>query len=423
MRRIILSLFWLTCSISIVSGQNYAERVQQNLSFLVKDSSVLNMLTVDSLGVSMFASPEDKSTRAPEITVVWEDAGEFLKIMNNFPTREVYEIYTKREVSSSLPIHRALETTGQQQGLEGVRIALDPGHFAGNIRQARQEERIMDMNGSEYGVKKRIRFYEADLAYSTALILKKQLEDVGAEVLISRLQGRPALGLKFRKWYRKEFRTFLVNDLACGEMDLETYNWWKNEATKKQVFRSYFKRKDFEARAKKINAWKPDITFIIHYNAEPSEKLQAHERNYCMAFVGGGFSTGELNSPEDRIEFLRLLLSDELEHSIELSSFWVEAHQDILKVPAVSEPNDLFYLRKYSVYTGEPGVYSRNLALTRTIHGTICYGESLLQENIFEAPQLAKKDYRDGKIKTSKRVMEVAQAYYRATLKYFDSPQ
>ncbi|MTI32451.1 hypothetical protein E1171_16660 [Cytophagales bacterium RKSG123] len=396
-------------------------RAEENLLFLAKDSSVLELLSLDSLGVRMFASSEEKLAGTPEIRIDWKDVGEFLKILDEFSPKEVYDIYKGRKISS-LYFHKKEknERIQARKSLQGLKVALDPGHFAGSMKEARQEQRLMELDGSDYGVKRKLRFYEADLTYSTALILKRKLEEAGAEVFISRPKGKSALGSTFKKWYKKEFRNVLNRDLASGEMDQETFDWWINKATKRQIFNIYFKGKDFEARADHINSWRPDLTFIIHYNADPSGNLKTYERNYCMAFVGGGFTKKELNSSESRLEFLRLLLSEDLEQSITLSSFWVEAHKDLLNIPAVLEPNNVEYLNKYSVYTGRPGVYSRNLALSRRIHGTICYGESLLQENIHEAQALARKDYRDGKIKTSKRIEEVSEAYFQAVIKFYN---
>lgn len=86
------------------------------------------------------------------------------------------------------------------------------------------------------------------------------------------------------------------------------------------------------------------------------------------------------------------------------------------------KPNDLpalWYLDKYSVYSGEPGIYSRNLFMTRTISSPICYGECLIQNNVHEIRKLSKRELVVGPYKVSSRVKDVADCYYAGVVKYF----
>jgi hypothetical protein len=67
----------------------------------------------------------------------------------------------------------------------------------------------------------------------------------------------------------------------------------------------------------------------------------------------------------------------------------------------------------------QPGIYCRNLALTRLIHGPLCYGETLLQDNPDEAKRLAQKDFDFNGIKLPSRIIEVAHAYINGICEYF----
>jgi len=62
----------------------------------------------------------------------------------------------------------------------------------------------------------------------------------------------------------------------------------------------------------------------------------------------------------------------------------------------------------------EPGVYCRNLQLTRYIHSPLVYGETLYQDNINECIMLNQE--RD-KTK-NKRIQQVADAYFQGILDY-----
>jgi N-acetylmuramoyl-L-alanine amidase len=422
--RIFFSLILVLLFSDSLMAQDYYERARKNLPILIKHPSLYDQIWLDTAGVTIYASALDRVIFNAEARIEWDEVPAFLDMMQKYPLKQAVEIYQHKGVGSFPDSVSELKIRQHiPQNLKGLRVALDPGHLAGSRREARMEARMMEISGKKYGVRGRMRFYEADLAYKTALILKNQLEAAGAEVLISREEGESALGIRFKHWYRKCFEGQLEWDYERGNIDDEFYQYLKNEATKKDVFWRYFKRKDFEARARKINAWNPDVTLIIHYNAHGSGELEAHEENYSMAFVGGGFTRNELSNVEARMEFLRLLLSDDVANSVKLSSNFVSEHKEELKISPVPVENELPYLNRSSVFTGIPGVYARNLFMSRAIHGTLCYGESLMQENILEAQALDKKDYREDGIKTSMRVKQVADAYFQAVQDFVNTQQ
>ena len=141
-----------------------------------------------------------------------------------------------------------------------------------------------------------------------------------------------------------------------------------------------------------------------------------------MTFVAGSFSADELDKPEARIDFLRLLLTDDIENSIEFSKYIVNGLVEKTKVPSALDSCAL-YLKGNCISTDVNGVFCRNLALTRMVRGTLCYGESLYQDNINECKALSKKDastplsVTDG-VATSKRVEEVAEGYFEGIMNY-----
>jgi hypothetical protein len=52
------------------------------------------------------------------------------------------------------------------------------------------------------------------------------------------------------------------------------------------------------------------------------------------------------------------------------------------------------------------------------VKGTLCYGESLYQDNVIECKALSKKEIKIGDMETSKRVEEVAEAYYEGIMNF-----
>ena len=400
-----------------INGQDYKKRIENNLQLLVKDSSNLQYLKIDSLGISLFASSELKLKDKVEFHVKWQELDKLICLYDQLSREDMlsYYIGDKNFVldSTTAPPH----SSSSKQSLKGYRIAIDPGHMAENRRQAKWEKRYI--NAGEKGwFKTRYKFYEADLAFSTAYILKDLLEDQGAIVLISRKKDINALNIPFKKWFKNHFQDQALSDLMEEKIDSAYYDWLMNEADKKDIYRTYFRYLDFEARIKRINNWKPDLSLIIHYNAGGSGRRYTHNENHCMAFIGGSFAKSELKTAEDRMDFLRLLISKDIMESALLSDQFIHQHTASLGIAVVPPNADYPYLRKYSILSQYPGVYARNLIMTRKIKGTLCYGESLLQENLSEAKALSRKDLKWKEISTSKRVKEVAYAYYYAILNY-----
>jgi len=295
--------------------------------------------------------------------------------------------------------------------LSGVKIALDPGHFAEDISMARLEHRVIEIPAKKHpNSSVDIAFYEAQLTLQTALLLKVKLEAQGAQVLFSREpDGYNAFGISWYAW-KANLKEHCATALATGEISKEEADFYVNEATDTELMR-YFSKIERLERARIINAWQPDLTTIIHYNvdAENKPRNQTTERNFNMVFVGGSFLPNELKSIEDRFQFMRLLVSSDLVKSTILAEETIKAYNEQLQVPVV-EPESEFYLRDYCMYVSE-GLFARNLLLTNRIHGPLVYGETFCQDNVEESIALADPE--------GKRVEQVATAYYEAILNYY----
>jgi hypothetical protein len=132
-----------------------------------------------------------------------------------------------------------------------------------------------------------------------------------------------------------------------------------------------------------------------------------------MAFIQGAFLREELNNSEQRLDFLRLLITNNFDKSLKISKLVMKEFEQKLHVPAVKD-NSLYYLKHFSTLHSK-GVYGRNLGLCRRIVSPICYGESLCQDNEKELQWLKVNQLQ----KPAPRIIEVAEAYFQAILKYF----
>lgn len=331
-------------------------------SYLIKDLSLTAYFDLTEEGLILYRSPKNVGT--PDIEYI-------LKLTN----------------VETVPVKSTKIT-----GFSGLKIAIDPGHLGGSF--AELEERYIEIdNEKEPSI-----FDEGTLSLLTAKHLKELLEKEGAQVLLTRDEIGKGV-------YEKSFFDWLQSEPSL----------WREKLTLNQLFMRYYNPLDLRARAEKINQFKPDLTIAIHYNAHPVEGGSSNHhttvKNYNMVFVPGAFGRKELAEPENRYEFMRLLLTDDWEISKKLSCEILSQFAQVLQVPSVQPTDNVIYLDHVGLKVSE-GIYARNLALTRLVHGPVCYGESLIQNNEKECLLLNQKDTKIAEIPCSSRIKEVASSYF-----------
>ena len=132
-----------------------------------------------------------------------------------------------------------------------------------------------------------------------------------------------------------------------------------------------------------------------------------------MTFIGGAFTADNLTKTENKINFLRLLLTNQLNRSERLAAKTVFNFNKILQIPIAKAP-DADYLKDNCIVTVSPGVFCRNLALCRKINSPLVYGESLYQDNEKETGLLMRSDMDIYGIRANDRLYKVALSYYQA---------
>lgn len=311
-----------------------------------------------------------------------------------------YVLYLNTKCSSSSSSNQTMP-----RSLRNARIVLDPGHLGGSF--AELEERYIAIPAKKTHHGKALRFHEGDLTYLTALELKQLLEAEGAIVLMTREGiGQGALQENFFEWLEKKHPELRTN-------------------VSSKIFRNFYNKEDLLERAKKINDFSPDITIIIHYNAhltdqEKDEKAFLTQTNYNLVFIPGAFCAGELYNVKDRYEFLRLIVTDDIECSLNLSECIVQQLVNHLNVPLIDQEEKTSYTQTVCLFQ-KPGIYCRNLALTRLVHSPLCYGETLIQNNEQEVYRLSAQDTFIAGIPCAKRIKEVALAYFEGINQYFNN--
>jgi|GEM_PF-2230359 N-acetylmuramoyl-L-alanine amidase len=301
-----------------------------------------------------------------------------------------------------------------------IRIAIDPGHMASNKREAILEERFIRA--------KKIFFYEAKLAMATALLVEESLRKAGFHVMLTREWGKTALDMTYDKWYRRHRCNFLRRDLEAERITQDQFDRF-TKLKKKELFWQYFTFLELRQRIEKINLFQADLTLIIHFNASefralPHTSAPRVEDNYTVFFIPGGFTTSEINSDRWANDIQRLTASDQIGLSQFLSATVANEFIRAFRVAPLDTPSTIPWVNKFAVRTHSPGVFGRNLYLTRAINSPLCYAEPFLQNNTEMIDVLNRKDFSVGPVKGVPPVLKtVADCYVTGIKKYLQEGQ
>jgi N-acetylmuramoyl-L-alanine amidase len=395
----------------------YTEKAQ---NYLDKEKVLNGYYSIGEEGIKIFENALAKKNNTVEFLVEWKDFDNFKATSKLFQNEQMFE---KFKNGKYVPDIENLKTIAEKNGnstLKDLRIAIDPGHLANDPEMGNLEmKQIRFRKDTLRGLKDSIEVTEGVLTYAAAQLLKQKLETQGAIVLITRTNGNSAFGKTFYQWKKEDLKNAVDSLYKIGEIKPDQKNYFLSPKAKdRDIFRVLFKDLELAKRAELINNFKPDFTIIIHFNVDELNVgwEKPGIKDFNMTFVGGAFMKNDLISKEKRFEFLRLLISDDLEKSIILSSSMVKSFEKVLMVKTAGI-HEARYLTEGCLPTGEPGVYCRNLQLTRYVHSPLVYGETLYQDNLNEALLLSQE-----KDKTkNERVKQVADAYYLGILNYISA--
>lgn len=380
--------------------------------YMIKNKYLYHFFEIDAYGIRMFSSSKNKKRERAEFSLPWEELEDYKRLIRYADRSLQYQVYkTKRDqpfAPSLLQSLHILEMNHQmtypktENPFFGFKVAIDPGHIAGDLATAMIEQRFVEM---KLASGQKVSLVEGALTLQTAKILKDSLEKLGAIVMLTREKhNRSAEGFSFRYWqkYRlpKKLKRKGLTDAEIAVKIKETHPAvWFNE----------FSDDDLDVRADKINYFKPDLTVVLHYNVDVNNTLwrSPTQNNYSMTFVPGAYIWGELSSRLERFDFLRRLLTTQMVDSELVSKEVMRQFETALGVPPLKDEEAPAYVRKWCLKVDQ-GIYARNLRLCRLINSPICYGEPLLQDNENELEKLTTINEEFG---VSERVIEVARAY------------
>jgi N-acetylmuramoyl-L-alanine amidase len=423
----VLILYALPYSAQQKDNQQMKISVQSRIStYLDKDNKLGGFYAISDEGFSVYANPEKKGKQEAEYFIPWTALDTFQKMVHSGATTDqIRQLGKVRHPSTPRPaisIHLR-PPAPKTNPFEGMRIALDPGHSAGSLENGEIEQKYIHiLKDSLHHIEADIGLTEGHLTLCTALFLKKILVQNGALVFMTHEKpDETAFGETFAEWRKTALPQAL--DSLVASMTKKKAQEYSSKAKNRKVFMDVFRDIELKKRAELINAFHPDLTVIVHYNVNEknTDWKKLTDKDYVMAFMGGGMLPSDLNKPEKRFEFLRLALTEDLNKSEQLASCVVKSFNDILQVP-IAKNTDATYLLENCKTTSSPGVFCRNLILTRIIHSPLVYGETLYQDNRREAFLLSDEQEEINGLKTSARVRQVAESYYKGLFNYLQLP-
>jgi N-acetylmuramoyl-L-alanine amidase len=363
-----------------------------------------------------------------EFTVYENEINCLSLVFTNFKTTELINFYNwkKNRILTTKQIDSLFNRVGSTRknvspSLKGKRIAIDAGHFAGNMEVAKIEQKFIEFKPSpENKLRDTIRFNEGFLTFQTAELLKHQLEEQGAVVFMTRpRQNYTSFQITYNDWILRKKKRTLDSLLKTGNISYQRHATLMKLSAQK-LFWEFFRDFELMERARIINEFKPDVSIIIHYNVDEknADWKSPTSKNYTMAFIAGGITADNFSKTINKIHFLRLLISNQINESERLSSLTVNQFNKLMNIK-VAKKNDADYLRENCLNTPSVGVFCRNLALCRHINSTLVYGECLYQDNESECVKLSTNDYELNNQKIPKRIYEAAMSYYHAVNEFF----
>lgn len=286
--------------------------------------------------------------------------------------------------------HKIMELNSNEARLPlaGLRIALDPGHMGGTFWDKKTGKYVQDSKGRIVS--------EGVIALQTALLLKKEFQSLGAQVLVTHetlgaVSDQDVNTFDITPYAQAELRDnihapWFIKLIQSAKNDKELLQLFDNSAERKKLFSEsnrdfyFIRRTDLWARVNKINQWNPDLVLIIHFDTDDSGDhnggVNPKAPNATKAYVVGGYQVNELGSRSARQYFARHLLDQRSwDQSVRMS-------QSILKNFTTQMGLKLASSGGESAYAVAPGVFARNLVIPRMLKAPVMsYLECLFYNN------------------------------------------
>lgn len=270
--------------------------------------------------------------------------------------------------------------------LDGLRVAIDPGHIGGPWAQ--MEERSTRYKGSAP-------VQEGDLNLITARILKQELTGLGASVFVVRDSTEPVTPYRPSDML-PEARDLLVSrsshNSGIRAIPPDKLNLLFGSRLMELAEFLFYRCSEIQERGNRIrNNFVPDITVTLYIDATPSSgRGRLTSANANIFFVGGSYTKSEMADPEMQRRCLYKMLEGGSDIEAEVAGAISGAFTQRTGLGPVQYGNSS---TTRSVIPGNSYVVARNLAANRDYDGPVVCTEPYFMNNSVVYQRLLAGDY------------------------------
>lgn len=255
--------------------------------------------------------------------------------------------------------------------LDGLRVAIDPGHIGG--QWAKMEERWMVVGDGTP-------VCEGDMTLHVANLLKPKLEALGATVSLVRDKPEPVTPI------RPDDLLTLARE--SGGPDAIP------AATRKTAERLFYRTAEIHARAERVNqTLKPDIVLCLHFNADPwgdANNPTLVNRTHLHLLLNGAYTDDEIPLPDQRFALFKKLLQRTHEEEALVGATVADRFAATSALPPFRYPPDS---PNALPVAGHPYLWARNLLANRLYDCPVIFMEPYVMNSTIDYPRIQAGDY------------------------------
>jgi len=253
--------------------------------------------------------------------------------------------------------------------LDGLHIAIDPGHIGGEW--AKMEERWFSLN-DEPAVT------EGDMTLKVAKMLKPRLEELGARVTLVRDKAEPITPM----------RPEMLLEIAADQAEASP------ASMQRLAERLFYRTAEIRSRAFVVNhSIKPDLVLCLHFNAEAwgdPAKPTLVEQTHFHILLNGGYTDGEVALADQRFAMLKKLLQRTHEEEALVGATVADVFAEASGLPPYTYPPNAPNARQVD---GHPFMWARNLLANRLYDCPVIFMEPYVMNSRHDYARIQAGDY------------------------------
>jgi N-acetylmuramoyl-L-alanine amidase len=255
--------------------------------------------------------------------------------------------------------------------LEGLHIAIDPGHIGGDW--AKMEERWFVVGDGKPVT-------EGDMTLFVAKLLRPKLEALGAKITLVRETAEPVTSIRPESLLDAAENFSPTDDSPAARLRFAE--------------RLFYRTAEIRARAERVNETiLPDLVLCLHFNAEawgdPNQPTLIN-RTHLHLLLNGAYNNEEVGLADQRFAMLYKLLQRTHEEEAAVGADVADAFAEISHLPPYQYLPDSPNVRPVA---GHPYLWARNLLANRLYECPVIFMEPYVMNSAIDYARIQAGDY------------------------------